>query len=267
VNPPTRRAVADRIRPAAGTMALLEAKWLIEEAAGDSAGLERMILRRLAREPLDRIIGRRGFWTLDLAVTPDVLSPRPDTETIVRAVLEQVRQSVGSSQQPRILDLGTGSAAILLALLAEFPNATGLGVDASEPALAVARDNAARCGLGGRAAFLHGGWNAVLGQTFDIVVSNPPYIPTGVIPTLDREVRDHDPHLALDGGADGLECYRDILPLLTRLLAPGGFAVLEIGAGQGEDVSALARAAGLDVLEIRPDFGGVPRAAVLRVPS
>jgi release factor glutamine methyltransferase len=124
-----------------------------------------------------------------------------------------------------------------------------------------------RCGLGGRAAFLHGGWNAALGQTFDIVVSNPPYIPTGVIPTLDREVRDHDPHLALDGGADGLECYRDILPLLTRLLAPGGFAVLEIGAGQGEDVSALARAAGLDVLEIRPDFGGVPRAVVLRVPS
>jgi release factor glutamine methyltransferase len=252
-------ALADRLSPIAGEAARLEARWLVEAAGGDARMLDSFVARRLAGEPVDRIVGSRGFWTFDLAVTPDVLSPRADTETIVRAALERLGPA------PRILDLGTGSGAILLALLAERPDATGLGVDLSPAALTVARRNADRTGLAARVAFLAGGWDAALGQRFDLVVSNPPYIPTADIADLDPEVRDHDPHLALDGGADGLDAYRILLPLLPGLLTEGGFAVLEIGFGQGDDVSRLAADAGLAVLEIRPDLGGVPRAVVLAV--
>jgi release factor glutamine methyltransferase len=265
VSLPDRRSLAARLAGVAGETAHLEAKWLLAEAGGDLQRLEAMAARRLAGEPLDRIFGHRGFWTLDLAVTPDVLSPRPDTETVVAAARDGLRQFVGSSQQIRILDLGTGSGAILLALLAECPGAVGLGVDISAQALAVARANAARNGLQDRAQFRRGGWEAALGERYDLVVSNPPYIPTADIATLDREVRDHDPHLALDGGVDGLDAYRAIAALLPRLLAPGGFAVLEIGFGQGEAVAALAATAGLAVVDVRPDLGGVPRAVVARV--
>jgi release factor glutamine methyltransferase len=253
------RVLADRLRPAVGDAAAIEARWLLEAAAGDAAVLDSFVARRLAGEPVDRITGSRGFWTLDLAVEPAVLSPRADTETIVRAALDRL----GPAR--RILDLGTGSGAILLALLAELPEARGVGVDVSPEALAVARRNADLSGLAARAAFLEGGWDAALGQRFDLVVSNPPYIPTGDIAGLDPEVRDHDPHLALDGGADGLDAYREILPLLPRLLTEDGSAVLEIGFGQGEDVARLSAEAGLTVLEIRPDLGGVPRAVVLYV--
>jgi release factor glutamine methyltransferase len=250
-------SLARRLRPAAGDAAAIEARWLTDAAAGDATALEGFARRRLAGEPVDRIIGSRGFWTLDIAVTPAVLSPRADTETVVRAALDH-------AGRPRdILDLGTGSGAILLALLAELPDATGVGVDASAEALKVAEANARSNGLAGRAAFLLGGWDAALGQLFDLVVSNPPYIPTADIAGLDPEVRDHDPHLALDGGADGLDAYRAILPLLPRLLTDDGFAVLEIGFGQGAAVSALSAASGLRVVEIRPDLGGVPRAVVL----
>ncbi|MGL4242093.1 MAG: peptide chain release factor N(5)-glutamine methyltransferase [Beijerinckiaceae bacterium] len=253
----SRRALAERLHPVAGEAAAIEARWLLEAVAGDGARLEELVRRRLGGEPVDRVIGSRGFWTLDLAVTPAVLSPRPDTETIVRAALDHAPQAAS------ILDLGTGSGAILLALLAELPEAAGLGVDLSASALDVARGNAARAHLGARASFLQGGWDAALGRRFDLVVSNPPYIPSADIATLDREVRDHDPHLALDGGEDGLACYREIVPLLLRLLTPAGVAVLEIGIGQGEAVSVLAAAAELTVVEIRQDLGGVPRAVVL----
>jgi release factor glutamine methyltransferase len=221
--------------------------------------------RRLAGEPVDRIVGSRGFWTLDFVVTPAVLSPRSDTEAVVRAARD-ILQAIHPADAPlSILDLGTGSGAILLALLDAFQGASGIGVDISCEALAVAQDNADRLMLSERSRFIHGGWDVAIGQRFDLVVSNPPYIPTADIAGLDPEVRDHDPHLALDGGADGLDCYRAILPLLPRLLTPTGFAVLEIGFGQGDDVSRLAADAGLSVLEIRPDLGGVPRAVVLSV--
>jgi release factor glutamine methyltransferase len=255
--------LADRLRSVAGDAARTEARWLAEAAAGNAGKLEAMVARRLAGEPVDRIIGSRGFWTIELAVTPATLSPRPDTETIVRAARDMMTALHPADAPLAILDLGTGTGAILLALLDEFPDASGVGVDISGEALRVAEDNAVRLHLADRAAFIAGGWDAALGQRFDLVVSNPPYIPTAEIAGLDREVRDHDPHLALDGGADGLDAYRAILPLLPKLITDDGFAVLEIGFGQDQSVPALAVPAGLQVLEVRPDLGGVPRAVVL----
>jgi release factor glutamine methyltransferase len=281
------RYVRDRLKEAGVEAAALEARELIrlsdfwdEEVARTSAGWDGagrthddvawntallcdLIDRRLAREPLSRIVGHRAFWTIDLLVTPDALDPRSDTEAIVRAAVDVMAATRARDASLSILDLGTGTGAIVLALLDALPNARGLGVDISPAALRLAAANAERLSMDERAAFREGGWDAALGRRFDLVVSNPPYIPTGDIPGLDPEVRDHDPHLALDGGADGLDAYRAILPLLPRLLAPGGFAVLEIGFGQSGDVSALAAAAGLAVVEIRPDLGGVPRAMVL----
>jgi release factor glutamine methyltransferase len=254
------RTLSAQLVPVAGDAARLEARWLIEAAAGDTVRLEAFIARRLAGEPIDRIIGSRGFWTLDLAVTPDVLSPRPDTETIVRTALERI----GGRETPlRILDLGTGSGAILLALLREMPNASGLGIDISEAALAVARGNAGRTGLEARAAFARGDWTAGLSEAFDVVVSNPPYIPTGVIASLDREVREHDPHLALDGGPDGLACTRAICTGIQGLLTPQGFAVLEFGQGQGGDIRRIAEAAGLVFAGFRNDLSGIERVVIL----
>jgi release factor glutamine methyltransferase len=254
------QSLAERLLPVAGEAARIEARWLLEAADGDAALLEQMIARRLAGAPVDRVIGRRGFWTLDLAVAPDVLSPRSDTETIVRAALDRV---VDRASRLAVLDLGVGSGAILLALLTELPEALGTGVDLSPQALALTLRNARSSGLDARVELIEGSWIAAPGRRFDLVVSNPPYIPAGDIAGLDREVRDHDPRLALDGGVDGLDAYRAILPLLPQLLAAGGTAVLEIGIGQGDDVSRLAIDAGLQVLEIRPDLGGVPRAVVL----
>jgi release factor glutamine methyltransferase len=260
VNPAVLRAIAGRLDAVAHDTARIEARWLIEAAAGDAALLEAFVARRLAGEPVDRIIGSRGFWTLDLAVTPDVLSPRPDTETIVRTALERI----GGREAPlRILDLGTGSGAILLALLKELPEATGLGVDVSEAALAVARGNADRTGLEARAAFAKGDWTAGLSGAFDVIVSNPPYIPTGDIASLDREVREHDPHLALDGGRDGLAWYRAICVGIQGLLAPQGFAVLEFGQGQGGDIQRIAEAAGLVFAGFRNDLNGIERVIIL----
>jgi release factor glutamine methyltransferase len=248
-DPVRLRATAEQLSAVAGDAARVEARWLLEAAGADRDLLEAFVIRRLAGEPVDRIVGRRGFWTLDLAVTPDVLSPRPDTETIVRAALEH---AVGDRDRPRrILDLGTGSGAILLALLAELPQAHGTGMDISAAALAVAQANARANDLDDRTEWRQGSWAKGIPGRFDLVVSNPPYIPSADIAGLDIEVRDHDPVLALDGGADGLDCYRAILPALPDLLAPEGIA--------------LAAAAGLAVVEIRPDFGGVPRAVVLKV--
>ena len=254
------RNLAARLAPVAGPAARIEARWLMEAAAGDDAKLEAFAARRLAGEPVDRILGSRGFWTLDLAVRPDVLSPRSDTETVVRAALGLTLAGAPAGAPRRILDLGTGSGAILLALLSELPGATGLGIDASEAALAAARENAARTGLAGRAAFRRGDWTAGLKERFDIVVSNPPYIPTAAIVGLEAEVRDHDPVLALDGGPDGLACYRTLLPGIAAALEPAGCAVLEFGDGQGPDVRRLGEAAGLRFTAFHNDLGGRERA-------
>ncbi|HEX2561354.1 peptide chain release factor N(5)-glutamine methyltransferase [Phenylobacterium sp.] len=201
--------------------------------------------RRERREPVSHILGRRGFWKIMLRVTPAVLTPRPDTETIIDLVLK----AFGEHQVFNVLDLGVGSGAILLAILAERPLARGLGVDVSEEALAVARENAATLGLAGRCALLRGDWTEGLAdENFDLVVSNPPYIATDVIETLEPEVREHEPRLALDGGRDGLDAYRRLAPEILRVLKPGGRFAVEIGYDQKAAVEALFREAGaLDV--------------------
>ena len=232
-----------------------------------AAAYEAMIERRLRREPVSRILGRKGFWRIMLNVTPDVLSPRPDTESLLDVVLPAF--PVG--QPFEMIDLGTGSGAILLAVLAERPAARGVGTDISFEALAVAKENAASLDLDNRATFLRTEWAAGFGDhSFDLVVSNPPYIPSGEIPGLDPEVRDHDPHLALDGGEDGLEPYRLLAPEIMRILKPGGIFAVEIGWDQGPAVLALFQAAGFTDAKVVKDLadrnrvvtnGPDPRAA------
>ena len=203
--------------------------------------LDGFVARRIAREPISHILGRKGFWKIMLQVTPHVLTPRPDTETVVELVLRDIPENAAIT----ILDLGVGSGAILLAILAERPAAKGLGVDVSEEALAVARDNAAQLGLAPRTALLRGDWTSGLGDaSFDLVVANPPYIRTAEIETLEPEVRDHEPRLALDGGADGLDAYRVLAPQILRVVKPGGRFAVEIGHDQSAAVQALFRAAG-----------------------
>ena len=222
------------------------------------------ITRRLAGEPVTRITGRRDFWTLDLRVTPDVLDPRADSEVIIETTLDLL--GARRNDNLRILDLGTGTGALLLALLSECPQATGVGIDLSPAACAVAQDNGQRNGLAARATFQQGHWADALNETFDLVLSNPPYIETATIAGLDTEVRDHDPMLALDGGPDGLTAYRAIIKDLPRLLRPSGLCVLELGIGQAGAVTALAEAAGLAQKALRRDLGGVERALALAWP-
>ena len=216
------------------------------------ARLEDYLARRAKREPVSHILGRKGFWKIMLQVTPDVLTPRPDTETVVEYVLRDFPETAPW----HVLDLGVGSGAILLSILAERPAAKGLGVDVSEEALAVARENAANLGLAGRTALLRGDWTWGLGAaTFDLVVSNPPYIASHVIEELEPEVRDHEPRLALEGGADGLDAYRTLAPEILRVLKPGGRFAVEIGYDQKDAVEALFREAGAaDVVTVR-DLG------------
>ena len=205
-------------------------------AADQDAALEAYLLRRERREPVSQILGAKGFWKIMLRVTRDVLTPRPDTETILDVVLPAFPAEARFS----VLDLGVGSGAILLAILAERPHARGLGVDVSEEALAVARENAANLGLAGRLALLRGDWTAGLdGDGFDLVVSNPPYIPTGEIETLAPEVRDHEPHLALDGGPDGLDAFRRLAPEALRVLRPGGMLFCRLGSRIGMEFERL----------------------------
>jgi len=200
--------------------------------------LEDFIARRERREPVSQILGRKGFWKIMLSVTPHVLTPRPDTETLVEWALRQYPDGRAFS----MLDLGVGSGAILLSILAERAAAKGLGVDVSEEALAVARENAANLGLAGQVALLRGDWTRGLGgDSFDLVVSNPPYIRTAEIETLDPEVKDFEPRLALDGGSDGLDAYRLLAPEILRVLKPGGRFAVEIGHDQSRDVEALFR--------------------------
>jgi release factor glutamine methyltransferase len=225
-----------------------------------SARLNALLARRLAREPLDRIRGHREFWGLDFALGPDTLSPRPDSETVVAAALVALPEREAPT---RLLDLGTGSGCLLIALLHERPQAVGVGLDRSPGALAVARANAARNGVGSRFLAVCGDWAAALRARFDLVISNPPYIPSAAVETLDPEVHEHDPRLALDGGADGLDAYRRILRDAGPLLAPGGRLVLEIGAGQADDLDRLGTLHGYAILSRNQDLGGHVRALTL----
>ena len=221
--------------------------------------------RRLKREPVARILGRKEFWSLTLAVTPDVLVPRPETETVVEAALDALGRDGKKMERLRILDIGTGSGALLLALLSELPNAVGLGTDISAAALAVARENAERNGLNDRCTFVACNIAEGVEDRFDLIVSNPPYVSRGEIATLAPEVRDFDPRLALDGGNDGLDGYRAIARHARRLLAPGGRLIVELGAGQEQAVRALFTTAGLQVGASRADLAGIPRVLPAKI--
>ncbi len=207
------------------------------------------------------LLGKAGFWTLTLEVSRDTLIPRPDSEALVEAALGAFPDRLAVR---RALDLGAGTGCLLLAALAEFPLAFGVGVDLVPGASALAARNAERNGLAGRAAFLAGDWAAALDGGFDLVLANPPYIETAAIAGLMPEVALHEPASALDGGADGLAAHRAICAELPRLLVDGGAAVLELGQGQAEAVSAIAAAHRLVAAGLREDLGGVPRALVLR---
>lgn len=219
-----------------------------------------LLARRAAREPLALITGVQGFWTLDLEVSTATLIPRGDSETVIEAALAARPER---ADVRRILDLGTGTGALLLAALVEFRHAFGVGVDRVTDAARLAARNAERNALAPRCAFLVADWATPLAGRFDLVVSNPPYIESGIIPTLAPEVAQHEPASALDGGHDGLDAYHALLPELPSLLAPGGVAVLELGFGQVSSVSALAHRLGF-ATEMRPDLTGIPRALVLR---
>jgi release factor glutamine methyltransferase len=257
---------------------VIDARLLVEAASGASRAdiisephralddaqrttLDGYLERRERREPISHILGVKGFWKIMLRVTPHVLTPRPDTEALLDAVLPLFPEAA----RFKVLDLGVGSGAIVLAILAERPAATGLGIDVSEEALAVARENAANLGLAGRIALMRGDWTAGLEpSSFDLVVSNPPYIATAEIEGLDPEVRDHEPRLALDGGKDGLDAYRALAPAILEVLKPEGWFAVEIGLGQREAVEALFRAAGAADLRMVQDLGARDRVVVGR---
>jgi release factor glutamine methyltransferase len=263
----------ERLKAAGVDSPAIDARLMLEAAAGvsrmdivsdpyraltaqQSATFDDYLTRRAAREPVSHILGRKGFWKIMLGVSKHVLTPRPDSEVIVDSILGAFDESRPFS----ILDLGVGSGAILLAILAERPKAKGLGVDISEEALAVARENAANLGLAGQVALLRGDWTEGLGsETFDVVVANPPYIPSADIQTLDPEVRDFEPRLALDGGADGLDAYRLLAPEILRVLKPDGVFAVEIGWDQSAAVEALFRAAGAEDVRTRKDLADKDR--------
>lgn len=229
---------------------------------------ERFAARRLAGEPVARILGEQEFWGLRLTLTSATLIPRSDTETVVETALDLLRKMPSNDGCYRIADLGTGSGAILLALLTELPNATGVGTDLSEEALQTAQTNAGLHRLSDRIAFIASDYASALDGPFDLVVSNPPYIPSGDIKTLEVDVRDHDPRLALDGGLDGLVAYRAIAAEAPRILKPGGALVVEVGIGQAIDVALIVAASGLvPEAAARPDLAGVPRVVAAQKPS
>jgi release factor glutamine methyltransferase len=215
--------------------------------------------RRLKREPVSRILGQKEFWSIALAITPDVLVPRPETETIVEGALDFVVRGGLRMEKLRILDIGTGSGALLLALLRELPNATGTGTDISTGALKVARENAARCGVEGRCTFVVCDIASVVEGPFDLLVSNPPYIAHHEITSLAPEVKNYDPTVALDGGDDGLAAYRAIAADAKRLMAPGARMFVELGAGQEAAVRDLFTNVGLIAGIARTDLAGIPR--------
>jgi len=247
----------------------------------ESTRLEDFVRRRLGGEPVARIFGTKEFWGLPLKLSAETLVPRPDTETVVELALEMLRANPAansprnrprnhpgnhpSNRSWRVADLGTGSGAILLALLRELPDARGFGTDISAAALQMAQANAADLGLADRATFIECDYAAGLNGPFDLIVSNPPYIRTADITGLAAEVRDHDPRRALDGGADGLDAYRALIPQAARLLAPSGALVVESGQGQSRQIEGLMTAAGLTAESApRADLAGIPRAVAGR---
>ena len=275
-----RRALAAQFEAAGIDSPALDARILIGHAlsldhTGLAARAKRMLtpaeqdiiaqlaVRRMQGEPVARILGVKEFWGLPFALSAATLVPRPDTETVVEAALAAIGER--RLEPLRIADLGTGTGAILLALLHELPHASGVGTDIDPNAIETAGANARALGLHERAQFVQSDFAAALNETFDLVVSNPPYIPTRDIDTLAPEVRDHDPRRALDGGPDGLAAYRAIAGQAPKRLRPGGTLIVEIGIGQAADVQAIFAGSGaLELAGVSPDLGGVARAVSVR---
>ncbi|MBA3813388.1 MAG: peptide chain release factor N(5)-glutamine methyltransferase [Alphaproteobacteria bacterium] len=257
------------------TLSPQEAKWLLAGALdrdpsfitlnptyspspAEEEKIQEWLKRRAAGEPLSRLKGVREFWSLPFYLNEHTLDPRPDTEVLIEGVLKWVG---GRKEAPwTITDLGTGSGCILISLLHELPNATGVGVDISEGSLSMARQNAVLNGVDSRATFCQGNWSENLEGSFDIIVSNPPYIPLAHKDTLAKNVLAYDPHQALFGGEDGLTCYRILAQEIGELLAPHGLGIFEIGMGQREDVEALFEKAGFDIMFVLSDLAGIERA-------
>jgi release factor glutamine methyltransferase len=275
-----RRSLTNLLRTQGIDSAELDARLLIGAALGlnltelisaakriltsnEATQLAPFAQRRIDGEPVARILGMKEFWGLPLQLSPDTLVPRPDTETLVEAALELL-DATGPRDRPLVIaDLGTGSGAILLALLSELTNATGVATDINLCALRTARSNAAQLGLIERAHFVVCDYASALAGGFDLIVSNPPYIPSADIADLDIEVRDHDPLRALDGGKDGLDAYRVIAPEAARLLVPGGLLVVEVGHDQSDDVTGLVAMSGLTLpAPPKADLGGIRRAVL-----
>ncbi len=273
-----RRKVAQRFRDHGLDTPDLDARILVGHALGldrtalmlagdrrleaaEIARIETLGARRLRREPIARITATKEFWGLPLTITPDVLVPRPQTETVVEQALAAVDR-IGGRRALRIADLGVGSGAILIALLAELPNACAVGTDRDPAALALARVNARRLGVAARAAFVACDFGAAVAPGCDLVVTNPPYIRTDEIAELEPDVREFDPRSAIDGGIDGLAAYRVIAIHARHMLVPGGHLIAEIGKGQGDAVAALFAAAGFGGIGIVPDLDGVSRVVV-----
>lgn len=279
-----RRDVAARLKSAGLDSPELDARLLIGAALNldhtglsvqasrrivhdEAAAIEKYVLRRIAREPVARILGRKEFWGLDLQISSATLVPRPDTETVVIAALEFLRSQNKLSSDIHIADIGAGSGAILLALLSECPQARGVGTDISADALTIANINARDLGLAERTAFVQSDYAAALSGPFDLIVSNPPYVPSDDVDKLEIDVRDYDPHLALDGGRDGLDAYRVIAPQAARLLLPGSALIVEVGYDQAADVSRIMGTTGLNVqAPPRTDLGGIHRVVTGQKP-
>jgi release factor glutamine methyltransferase len=274
-----RREIARQLRSRGFDTPDLDARILVGHALGldhtalvqagqrpletsEIARIKMLAARRLTREPIARITGIKEFWGLPIKITPAVLVPRPETETVVEQALTILARTGARSRALRIADLGVGSGAILIALLTELPNACAIGTDRDPAALALARENAGRLGVAARAAFVACDFGAGLAPGCDLVVTNPPYVCTDEIAELEPDVREFDPRHALDGGPDGLAAYRAIAVDARRILAPGAHLVAEIGKGQGDAVAALFAAIGLDGIRVVPDLAGIPRAVV-----
>jgi release factor glutamine methyltransferase len=254
------RDVAVRLSAAGIDSARTEARILIGHADGDANMLERLIVRRIAHEPIAYIVGHKEFWSLDFEVGPGVLIPRPETELLV----DEALKAFPDKDAPlNVLDLGTGSGAIPIAFLSERPNARGLGIERSQDAMIWARKNIARHKFETRLQLQGDDWLMLGAGQFDVIFSNPPYIESDVIPTLDPDVRDYEPLAALDGGRDGLDAYRALAPIIAARLAPGGRAFLEIGQGQEQKVPSILKASSLETIRVAPDLAGIPRNVIV----
>lgn len=261
-----RLLIGDALGCEPGALALRTGERLDADA---QARIDRLIARRAAREPVARIRGSREFWSLKFQVGPATLDPRPDSETLVEAALAAIGDRASAIE---VLDLGTGTGCLLLAMLTELPQARGLGIDVSADAVAVARDNAAALGLSGRARFAVADWRAPAALWggappggFACILSNPPYIPSEQIDRLAPEVACYEPRGALDGGIDGLDAYRSLGPVLRLLLAPAGVAIIEVGAGQADAAATLLATAGLSIVRRAGDLAGYDRALVVQL--